>query len=534
MQEVHLEGGAMGDKSLRHTSRRRRALAWIVAGGTLSAGCVHGPPPRVGELGSEDLAVADVAIADAVRRELAAEAAVPEHQLGVAVEDGVVSIEGTVPDLLARERALRQAEAVRSVRAVIDRIRVTPEHRPDELISADVRASLADDPALAELPIEVSVERAQATLHGRVQSHNQRRLAELIASGVVGLRGVRNELTLSPGAARSDQQIAADIEARLTWDALVNGELVQVTVDDGVVTLHGTVGSAAEKSRVVADAWVAGVTRVEDDRVAVRWWARDVGDRGTLGEPTDSEIADAVRAAFRQDPRIHPPYSGSLGVVDGVVALSGMVASLREKNAASADARNTVGVREVINTLEVRATNQNPEATEQRLQRALARHPRLQGTSIEATVRGGVAQLTGTVELKAQCIVAQQLAERTLGVRSVQNALQARKPGGLAPYDPYSFSAAPYDGPGFQPLQGDARLTLSDHQLRERILGELMWNPLVDASHIDVRVQGAVAVLRGRVQSMAAQRAAVREAYQAGATAVEDRLRLVQRPKGEQ
>ncbi|MBX6773625.1 MAG: BON domain-containing protein [Chloroflexi bacterium] len=70
-----------------------------------------------------------------------------------------------------------------------------------------------------------------------------------------------------PGTApsRPDEDIRRDVESALFYDEAVSSLGITVTVQDGVVTLSGTVGSTLAKQLAIEDAWtVAGVREVRD------------------------------------------------------------------------------------------------------------------------------------------------------------------------------------------------------------------------------------------------------------------------------
>lgn len=54
---------------------------------------------------------------------------------------------------------------------------------------------------------------------------------------------------------RSDEELAADIRNRLTWDSWVNAEQVNIRVEGAVVTLEGDADSIVEKRAAGDDAW---------------------------------------------------------------------------------------------------------------------------------------------------------------------------------------------------------------------------------------------------------------------------------------
>ena len=197
------------------------------------------------------------------------------NDVDVSTSQGIVTLSGSVDNLLAKERAVKIAESIRGVRGVIDRITVTPVSRPDEDIRKDILAALQQDPATESYQVAVSVQDAVATLTGSVGSYAEKQLAARIAKGVKGVKEVRNDVTINYLAKRTDPEIAADVKARLQWDIWINGGLINPVVKDGKVTLTGTIGSAISKSRAFDDAWVNGVTSVDDSGLKIEPQARN-------------------------------------------------------------------------------------------------------------------------------------------------------------------------------------------------------------------------------------------------------------------
>src|SRR6266508_6461375 len=121
---------------------------------------------------------------------------------------------------------------------------------------------------------------------------------------------------------KSDAQIHQDVLRQLRWDSRVDDTEVGVAVDQGVVTLTGTVASYAKKLAAQEAAHrVTGVLDVADDiRVKVP---------GSLGR-TDTEIAQAVRHALEWNVMVPDTHITST-VTDGWVTLEGGVNLLRER-----------------------------------------------------------------------------------------------------------------------------------------------------------------------------------------------------------
>ena len=219
--------------------------------------------------------ITDSGITSAVEDGLIREKGVFPNDVDVSTSQGIVTLSGSVDNLLAKERAVKIAESIRGVRGVIDRIAVTPVSRSDEDIRKDILTALLQDPATESYQVAVSVQAAVATLTGSVGSYAEKQLAARIAKGVKGIKEVRNDVTINYLAKRTDVEIAADVKARLQWDIWINGDMINTAVKDGKVTLTGTVGSAIGKSRAFDDAWVNGVTSVDDSGLKIEPWARN-------------------------------------------------------------------------------------------------------------------------------------------------------------------------------------------------------------------------------------------------------------------
>ena len=204
----------------------------------------------------------------AVLGKLLSDDAIPIEALRIEANLSVVTVEGTVPNLLAKERAIRLTRLVRGVKAVNDRVEVSTPAVPDRQLVADVEGSLRLDPVTHVLKIEVSAKEQEVTLSGRVDAYAEAMLAERVAKSVRGVRAVKNDIEVMTPVERTDEEISVDILARMRWDALLDARLVAVEVSEKAVTLRGNVGSLAERWRALADAWVPGVRSVNVEHSA--------------------------------------------------------------------------------------------------------------------------------------------------------------------------------------------------------------------------------------------------------------------------
>ncbi len=456
----------------------------------------------------------------ALLRELAVDGVVPPESIGVKVTDGIVELTGTVPHILAKERAVRIAEGVKGVRAVSDRLAVKPQERPDKAVAEDVKKALLMDPATDSYEVDVKVENQVVTLTGKVDSWAERELAATVAAGVKGVAKVDNQLKVVYEKQRPDSEIASEIERRLRWDTLVDDALIDVSVADGHVVLTGTVGSVSEQRRAAYDAWVSGVEGVKTEGLVVARWARDDDLRKHKYDPkSDQEISEAIRLAAALDPRVKS-FNLETQVDSGVVTLKGMVDNLRARNAAQQLAQDTVGVASVHNELKVEPkTPVGKRKLEAEIKDALFRNPITEGYEIHAGLENGVVTLTGKVDSYAEKAEADEVVSGIVGAIRVVNELEVEHTEHPYTYDPYLSPISPYtpsytDYTHRRPEQSDAKIAAA-------IEKELEWSPFVNADEIQVRVEDGKVTLTGRVDSWREHEVAIENAFEGGALTVD-------------
>lgn len=442
----------------------------------------------------------DQDITDAVETELLLDEGVASHRVDVSTREGVVLLAGTVENLLAKERAVKLAESVKGVRSVVNQIVVEPHFGlTDTEIRRDVNDALLSDPATESFDIGVGVEDGVVTLSGTVESWTEQELALEVAKRVRGVKDVKDKLYISYKPDRPDQEIKNDIERRLESDVWVDDGLIDVAVQDGKVTLSGTVGSAAEKRQAKLDARVAGMKSVDAEELNVKWWARDEMRREErYKNVSDAELEKAVKDAFFYDPRIRS-VDFEVEAKNGVVTLRGDVNSFQAKRAAEASAENTIGVWRVKNRIRVRPSPvRADEAVAADVRSALARDPYLDRYDIDVSVVNGRVFLNGSVRSEFDKEQAAEVAARVRGVIDVANNLS-------------TSSTQP---------------ELSDWEIKEDIEDELFWSPFVDSEDITVTVENGVATLTGTVDTWFEFQKARENALEGGARHVDNNLRF--------
>jgi len=213
---------------------------------------------------------------------------------------------------------------------------------------------------------------------------------------------------------RTDSEIQQDVLRELKWDTRVEETDVGVQVDEGVVTLSGTVTSWGKRFAAEEAAHrVRGVLDVAND-IAIR-------PPGTPGR-TDTEIAKAVRSALEWDVFV-PEYRVQSTVSGGVVTLKGEVESWSQRDDAERAVRNLSGVRGVTNRLEVKPPKVAATEVQKSIEDALERQAERTAKRITLDVKEGRVTLSGSVRSWAERETAVGAAKGTPGVRDVQDQI---------------------------------------------------------------------------------------------------------------
>ena len=168
-------------------------------------------------------------------------------------------------------------------------------------------------------------------------------LAALLVAGLVAT-GCAS--TQTAGQQIDDAEITASVKTKLAADPEVKAHEIDVDTIDGEVRLSGIVDDAATRAEAEKQArGTDGVRRVKNEL--------EVGsDLSTRAELNDAAITAKVKTALVSDDLVKA-RDIDVDTIDGIVTLSGIVASSAEKRQAETVARGCDGVRSVRNQLEV-------------------------------------------------------------------------------------------------------------------------------------------------------------------------------------
>jgi osmotically-inducible protein OsmY len=199
--------------------------------------------------------------------ELEFEPRIDAANIGVAVEDGVVTLSGHVANYSEKVAAEHAVQRVRGVRGIAEEIEV---RYPDEKKTADDQIAkraldiLAWNTTIPDEAVRVKVQKGWVTLSGKVGWQYQKLAAADAVRRLSGVMGVSNLIEVTPKVHAAD--VKNSIETALKRSAEVEAKGIRIQVDGNKVVLDGHVHSWLERSAAERAAWsVPGVTTVRDN-----------------------------------------------------------------------------------------------------------------------------------------------------------------------------------------------------------------------------------------------------------------------------
>ncbi|PVZ10623.1 MULTISPECIES: BON domain-containing protein [unclassified Pseudomonas] len=238
-----------------------------------------------------------------------------------------------------------------------------PAAKPPGEQAGAIWMAFALNKRLSPYDLGVQMLNGQAVLTGKVENQQDKDLASQIAQAAGDTSQVDNRLTIDPGLAErpparqavaqriDDATLTATIRAKLTWNAATAGSDIQVSTDAGTVTLKGRALTADAKLLAGTLAGSTDGVTVVNNLISLSAADTQTTQAETDAKITDQSVSDAwitskVKASFLYDRNLDA-LSIEVKVQEGVVSLSGEVASSEQKSQAVEVARRIRGVRGV-------------------------------------------------------------------------------------------------------------------------------------------------------------------------------------------
>jgi osmotically-inducible protein OsmY len=441
----------------------------------------------------------------------------------------------------------------------------------DEEIGKAIQYQYFMDGLVPPTRVTADVDYGVVTLTGEVDNIPVRRRAVAIARSIKNVRAVVDQITVQPPP-RDDASIHGEVMRALKLDCVLDPDRMEVELDGGEATIHGSVESWSEKylaGRIVGS--IRGVRDVYNHLLV----------KGRDGK-TDEAIRSEVEELLSLDPYIDTRLI-TVNVSKARVLIKGALESAMEVARAErlAHTGDVASVRTIPLTVELLPddSGDRPGASIERsnddivlsILEALRRDARIPSTDVNATIDDGTASLLGNVQCLRASAAAASAALQVRGVMSVQNHIT------VLPADPvddesledhidqalradaviagYEIGGTAREGRvalsgtvdnmqqklrardvvarlrGIVSVENDLRVKQtvqwkSDHEIERDLHEEIFWNCFIDEHNLQVTVVSSVAVLSGTLSSWQQVRAAAREALDAGAVAVESNVQV--------
>jgi osmotically-inducible protein OsmY len=212
----------------------------------------------------------DKAFRQTIVDELDFEPSVDAANIGVAVENGVVTLTGHVASYAEKIAAERAVERVKGVRAIAENIEVRyPGHKQtaDDEIAARALSILGWNVQVSKDSVKVKVEKGWIELTGDVNWQYQRVAAESAVRELSGVVGVTNLIEVRPKVAPRD--VRQKILDALKRHAELEADAIRVDVIEGKVVLEGNVKAWYERGIAERAAWSAPGVKAVQDHLAI-------------------------------------------------------------------------------------------------------------------------------------------------------------------------------------------------------------------------------------------------------------------------
>lgn len=209
----------------------------------------------------------DQKIKEEVVQQLEWEPQIDANGIGVAVRNGIVTLSGRVGTYYEKLLTEKAVSKVRGVRAVVEKMKTEisqSNERSDETIAEAALNHLKSHSQVPFEQINLKIEEGFITLMGEVDWNFQREAARKAVQFLAGVRGVTNNIKISPSTKPDD--LKKKIRDSFQRSALIDADQIEIKLIGRRIVLSGSVHSWLEKLQAEKIALNApGINKVENN-----------------------------------------------------------------------------------------------------------------------------------------------------------------------------------------------------------------------------------------------------------------------------
>jgi hyperosmotically inducible protein len=204
--------------------------------------------------------VSDASVTTAVKTRLMKDKVARGTHIDVDTDDGVVTISGAVPTAADKARIGRLVRRTTGVKSVENKLTVSGAAAGTSG-SGDTKIVIKDDTPDIKIKDDTNVKIKDDTTP-KVKK-GAKTVAKGAKEGAQAVAGAATSIAKKTADLTTDASVTTAVKTRLMKDDVARATAIDVSTDDGVVTIAGTVPTAADMARIgklVAD--TTGVKRV--------------------------------------------------------------------------------------------------------------------------------------------------------------------------------------------------------------------------------------------------------------------------------
>ncbi|MBY5344437.1 BON domain-containing protein [Rhizobium leguminosarum bv. viciae] len=212
----------------------------------------------------------DITLRQNILDELEFDPSIDAASIGVAVDNGIVTLTGRVSSYSEKQTAEGVVKRVKGVRGIAEEIEVkvfSAYETSDEDIARRAANLIDWNVSVPKDTVQVKVQKGWVTLTGKVEWQYQKNAAAETVRDLGGVVGLSNLIEIAPRVSAAD--VKKRIEDAFKRDAELESQGIRVEVSGGSVTLRGKVHTWSERRAAERAAWSAPGIKTLNDQIAV-------------------------------------------------------------------------------------------------------------------------------------------------------------------------------------------------------------------------------------------------------------------------